>query len=138
MKNTKTILAIVLVVILLFVFVGCDKYPAVTKALEKAGYEYADGTSVLSAVANAALKEYYGDEEVKAVVYTWRKGGTILTLDQGIVIEFKNQKELKEFYDQQSNTIKGAVDDFRESDVCNGNCIIISASKDMIEVFKNA
>lgn len=137
MKKFKAIVAVVLVVVMLFALVGCDKYPAVSKALEKEGYQLADN-SLTAAAVNTLLEEYYGDKEVAAKVYTWRKDGKLLTADQGVVIEFRNQKELKEFYDSQSNTIQGMVDDVMESDICNGNCIIITVSTAMIEVFKKA
>lgn len=140
MKNVKKIVAVLLVAVMLFALVGCDKYPAISKALEKEGYELRDN-SVVGAVWNTALEEFYknqGEEEVKAVVYVWSKGGKLLTSDQGIIIEFRNQKELQEFYEEQSNTIQGAVQDFMESDICNGNCIIITTSSEMVNIFKNA
>lgn len=140
MKNVQKLVAVLLVVVMLFALVGCDKYPAISKALEKEGYELREN-SVIAATWNTVLEEFYrqkGEEEVKAQVYVWAKDGKLLTSDQGIIIEFRNQQELKEFYEEQSNTIQGAVKDFMESDICNGNCIIITASSAMIDIFKNA
>lgn len=140
MNNVKKLVAVLLVAVMLFALVGCDKYPAISKALEKEGYAIREN-SITTAAVNTALEEYYkgkGEEEVKAKVYMWSKGGAVLTADQGIIIEFRNQQELKEFYEEQNNTIQGMVKDVMESDICNGNCLILTSSSAMIEIFKNA
>lgn len=139
MKKSAKVLAIIVALVMLFSLVACDKYPAVSKALEKAGYtQRAD--SVSAAIVNAALESYYkekGESEVKAKVYTWSKGG-LLTTDQGFVIEFKDSAEAKDFYKNSSNALKGLIADASDAGLINGNCLILTTSKDMIEVFKKA
>ncbi|MBR1971594.1 MAG: hypothetical protein IKA18_03370 [Clostridia bacterium] len=139
MKKSIKVLAIVVALIMLFSLVACEKYPAVSAAFEKAGYTQRTN-SISAAVVNSALEAYYkdkGEDEVKAKVYSWSKGG-LLTSDQGFVIEFTNAKEMKEFYEQSSNTLKGLVQDITDAGLMNGNCLLLTTSEAMIEVFKKA
>lgn len=139
MKKFKSIVAVVLVIAMLFSLTACgNKLPAVQKAFEKEGYKL-DESSITAAIFNsiieAATKATQEEgKEPTVKTYVFKKD----FLNVGLVLEFKNSKEMKEFYENSSNTIKGFVKDMSESDLMNGNCMLVSLSKDMYEIFKKA
>ena len=139
MKKFKSIVAVVLAITMVFAMCGCNKMPDVQKAFEADGYEL-NNDSIIAAGLNtfvdiaAKIVADEGEEPEEAVKsYVFTKG-----LKFGLVIEFKNTKDLQKFYMESSESLKGFVKDMSETDFMNENCILISVSSDMYDVFKNA
>lgn len=139
MKNTKSIIAIILVVVMLFSLTACgSKLPAIQKAFETEGYELQEssiGSAIFNSIIEAANKATQEEgKEPTVKVYEFSKS----LFKSGVVLEFKNTSDLKKFYDDSSNTIKGLIKDVAESDFMNSNCILISLDSDMYDIFKKA
>ena len=139
MKKIKSIVTILLAITMVFAFTGCNKMPNIQKAFEADGYTL-DNDSLLAAALNkfseiaaevVAEEGETANEVVKSHVFT--KG-----LKVGLVLEFKTTEDLIKFYTESSDTLKGFIKDMQETDFMNGNCILISISPDMYEIFKNA
>ena len=139
MKKFKSVIAIVLALTMVFALCGCNKLPDIQKAFEAEGYEL-DNNSIIAAGLNkfveiaaevVAEEGETAEEVVKSYVF---KSG----LKFGLVIEFKNTEDLQKFYAESSESLKGFVKDMSETDFMNGNCILISVSSEMYDIFKNA
>ena len=133
----KKIISIILVLCLCLSLTACgNSFGSIQTAMEEDGYVL-DNNSTLSKIADKIAEEM-ADEDGNTSFEThfFQKG--ILGVDSAIVVEFKNNKDLREFITNSSETVKGFLKDASESDYVNGNCIILTLSSNASEIFKNA
>ena len=138
MKNLKRALLIVLAAVSIFTLVSCSSFGKIKSAFKDAGYEYVDVEENASAKTIAAS---YEESEVSCTVHLFKTDGIAGIDVYAVVLEFKSNKEAAEAL-SENNTLTGFIADLQDTDLVNGNCVLIPLSltkaDDMIATFKNA
>lgn len=111
MKKILKLSLLLLTMIMLVNFVACSSFNKVKSALEDAGY------AVVENEENSVSKEAEEDERVTNIhIFTNAQsltGFEVLNVTIVVVIEFKETKELVEYF-QESNILQGIVADIKE------------------------
>ena len=133
-KILTSVLAVALIAVMLFTFVGCSSYSAIKSDFEDAGY-------TLQNADNEPTGEIKTDDGVITyTIHTFKKegegllGGITSALSTAVVWEFSSDKDLAKAM-EASETIKGILKDAQESKMVNGNCILMTINPDAIEIF---
>lgn len=135
MKKTKVIVALVLVVVLAMMLVGCNKMPSIRKAFEKEGYVYSED---MKSLMDSVAAEFEEEEIIVTFHYLYKD----LT-NSVVIIEFKTTEDMEKAL-ADSETLQGMLKDAQKSEYVNGNCVcvpftLLPATADAIlEIFKNA
>ena len=134
-KIIMTLSSIAIILVLSLSLIACSSYGKIEKALEKIGYAKIESSQ------EAEDMEKESDVAVKMYVFS-NKDSLGLTeigkLNTVIVMEFNSTEEMKNYY-EDSNTLKGIVEDVKEDGsakefydslvekgYANGNCLVIS------------
>lgn len=138
MKNTLRLVALMLVMVMsVLMIVSCSgsKYGAIKKSFENAGYTEVEADGDTNTIV-ASLEE--GDLQVTA--HRLEKKGDILTYN-ALVLEFGSDEDLQKAL-ADNETLKGFIKDSQESDIVNGNCILVPLSflkaSEMITIFNES
>lgn len=138
-KLVKIFSVALLVVVLAVAFAGCDKSGSIKKAFESEGYTVttvdADNSGI-STLLGSAL-----DDEQKELLEKYELLLCSKTLPVAIVVKFSSAKEIKDFLtveDSDGNKDTSVYDETKDAGYINGNCYLITLSKDALEIFKNA
>lgn len=128
-KILTSVLAVALIAVMLFTFVGCSSYSAIKSDFEDAGY-------TLQNADNEPTGEIKTDDGVITyTIHTFKKEGGLLSgLTTAIIWEFSSDKDLAKAM-EASETIKGILKDAQESKMVNGNCILMTINPDAVEIF---
>ena len=134
-KIIMALSSIAIILVLSLSLIACSSYGKIEKALEKIGYAKIESSQ------EAEDMEKESDVAVKMYVFS-NKDSLGLTeigkLNTVIVMEFNSTEEMKNYY-EDSNTLKGIVEDVKEDGsakefydslvekgYANGNCLVIS------------
>ena len=138
MKILRRALLITLAAISIFTLVSCSSFGKIKNAFKDAGYEYVDIEENTSAKTIAAS---YEDSEVSCTVHLFKTDGIAGIDVYAVVLEFNSNKEAANAL-SENNTLTGFIKDLQETDLVNGNCVLIPLSltkaEDMVNIFKNA
>lgn len=123
----KKILTVFTLMILAIFLVGCSSIKDIQKNFEKE--EYTLSAKLDSMYENLVSELEEDDIVIKPYLYT--KG-----LKMAILFEFKNTKELEKAI-EDSHTLAGLIADLQQSDLVNGNVLLIPiafTSKDVDDI----
>ena len=135
MKNTLKITALALVLVtVLALLVSCGStFGGIKANFEKHNYELKSSESGKIAA---------DEKELTYTIHTFQKksdggilGGIGSALSTAVVWEFGSNADLTAALDE-SETLKGLMKDAQQSDLVNGNCVLLTLNPDAIKLFK--
>ena len=135
MKTALKIAALALVLVtLVSMLVSCGStFGGIKANFERNSYELKSSESG---------KIEYDGKVLNYTIHTFQKksdggllGGITSALSTAIVWEFGSNADLAEALNQ-NDTLKGLLNDAQQSDLVNGNCVLLTANADAIKLFK--
>ena len=133
-KILTSVLAVALIAVMLFTFVGCSSYSAIKSDFEDAGYTLQDAD-------NEPTGEIKTDDGVITyTIHTFKKegegllGGITSALSTAVVWEFSSDKDLAKAM-ETNEEMKALLADAQESKLVNGNCFLMTINPDAVEIF---
>lgn len=147
MKNLKKVGIGLLTITGLLTMTGCSTIGKIQKAFEKEGYVWKVITS--KAEEKKAANEEEEEDLIDGIYYTYSLtnvfGSDVPDITSyGMIIEFNGNsakdaiKQLKEDEDVDQEELKSLIQAYGDSEITNGNCVLLSGSDKTIEIFKNA
>ena len=136
MKKFVRVLAVALVAVMVLSFVACSStFGGIKSNFEKNGYTYVDAKEdSTSKTITAELEE--GD--ISCTAHLFKTDGAFGVDVYALVLEFKTDKDMKDAM-SESATLKGMIKDAQESQLVNGNCLLVPFSltkaDEMIKIF---
>ena len=143
----KILSAVLVAVMLLTMLVSCGStFTRIKANFEAAGYTYVnqdeDGNSTAKAIAAELEKGelnctvHFFKTETEAGAF----GISLSVPSYCMVLEFSSDKELEKAFDEEgSATLKGLIEDVRQSEFVKDNCVLVSLSltktDEMVEIF---
>lgn len=147
MKTCKRIFAALLVLSCVFLLASCGKFGSIKKNFEDAGYTYVEVADDDEDAKNAlAIVAELEEGEVSCTLHIFKKStvdvGALTLYKFAFVFEFKSDADLqKAFEEDGSNTLKGLIKDFQNSEYVNGNCILLPTlidNNEKLEIFNKS
>lgn len=135
MKTMTRITAVLLLAVMVLSLVACSSFGGIKSNFEKNGYTYVDAKEdSTSKTITAELEE--GD--ISCTAHLFKTDGAFGVDVYALVLEFKTDKDMKDAM-SESATLKGMIKDAQESQLVNGNCLLVPFSltkaDDMIKIF---
>lgn len=131
----KKILLAVLGVFMILSLTGCSSVNKIKKAFEKEEYVWKE--VVINPVESST-------EETVVIDGVYHVYKSLLSVSHGIIIEFNgdNANEVVDYIKENKiisdDTLNSIIKGFTKSPITNGNCMMISLSSEINEIFKNA
>ena len=134
MKTALKAIALSLVVIMsVLMLVSCSSYGGIKKAFEKEGWELVEDSETTKTIKT-------DDGELTVTVHVFKQksesglGGLVSGLLSATVWEFSSDKDLQKALDS-NDEIKALLKDASESDLVNGNCVLMTINPKAVEIF---
>lgn len=159
MKKFARMIAVALLVVMALSLVSCSSsFGSIKSNFEKNGYVYVeddDGNGIFDAftadfeegessctlhVFKAEEKEQSGDKSSLGSLIGSAIDSFVNAVDYCGVIEFKSDKDMQKAL-ADNETLKGLIADAQDSDLVNGNCILITGLiniEEKIEIFNKS
>ncbi len=131
-KAVKIVSMALLLVAVTVMLVSCSSFSKIKRNFEDAGYKVVENDDEANTIT-AELEE----GNISCTAHLFQKKGDVLTYN-ALVLEFKSDEDLNKAL-SESETLKGLVKDLQNSDLVNGNCLLVPLSlvkaDEMISVF---
>lgn len=138
MKNYVKLIAVALVAVMLVAtLVSCvSSFGGIKKNFEKNGYTYVEDTDSEKTAKTITAELEEGD--ISCTAHLFKTDGLFGVDVYALVLEFGSDKDMQEAI-SESGTIKGFISDIQDSELVNGNCILIPVSvtkaEEMTKIF---
>ncbi len=131
-KTVKIVSMALLLVAVMVMLVSCSSFKKIKGNFEDAGYALVENNDEANTIT-AELEE----GNISCTAHLFQKKGDLLTYN-ALVLEFKSDEDLNKAL-SESETLKGLVKDLQDSELVNGNCLLVPLSllkaEEMIEIF---
>ena len=132
-KTVKIVSMALLLVAVMVMLVSCSSFNKIKGNFEDAGYALVENNDEANTIT-AELEE----GNISCTAHLFEKKGDLLTYN-ALVLEFKSDEDLNKAL-SESETLKGLVKDLQNSELVNGNCLLVPLSllkaEEMIDIFK--
>ena len=137
MKKFVRVLAVALVAVMVLSFVACSStFGGIKSNFEKHGYTYVEDADSESTSKTITAELEQGD--ISCTPHLFKTDGFLGVDVYALVLEFGSDKDMQAAM-EESATIQGLIKDAQESQLVNGNCLLIPISltkaDDMIKIF---
>mgnify|MGYP002520514467 CR=1 FL=1 len=137
MKKFARIIAVALLVVMALSLVSCSSsFGSIKSNFEKHGYTYVKDADSESTSKTITAELEQGD--ISCTPHLFKTDGFLGVDVYALVLEFGSDKDMQAAM-EESATIQGLVKDAQESQLVNGNCLLIPISltkaDDMIKIF---
>ena len=142
MKKSVKILALMLVLVMtVTALVSCSKYNAIKADFEEAGYtlqnadnEKTGEIETEDGVITYTIHVFQKEAEDKDNVVGDFIGGILEAASTATVWEFASDKDLAKAMEENAD-IKAILEEAGESDMVNGNCVLMTFNPEAVEIF---
>ena len=132
-KTVKIVSMALLLVAVMVMLVSCSSFKKIKGNFEDAGYTLVENNDEANTIT-AELEE----GNISCTAHLFQKKGDLLTYN-ALILEFKSDEDLNKAL-SESETLKGLVKDLQNSELINGNCLLVPLSllkaEEMIDIFK--
>ena len=132
-KTVKIVSMALLLVAVMVMLVSCSSFKKIKGNFEDAGYTLVENNDEANTIT-AELEE----GNISCTANLFQKKGDLLTYN-ALILEFKSDEDLNKAL-SESETLKGLVKDLQNSELVNGNCLLVPLSllkaEEMIDIFK--
>ena len=132
-KTVKIVSMALLLVAVMVMLVSCSSFKKIKGNFEDAGYTLVENNDEANTIT-AELEE----GNISCTAHLFQKKGDLLTYN-ALILEFKSDEDLNKAL-SESETLKGLVKDLQDSELVNGNCLLVPLSllkaEEMIDIFK--
>lgn len=132
-KMVKIVSMALLLVAVMVMLVSCSSFKKIKGNFEDAGYTLVENNDEANTIT-AELEE----GNISCTAHLFQKKGDLLTYN-ALILEFKSDEDLNKAL-SESETLKGLVKDLQNSELVNGNCLLVPLSllkaEEMIDIFK--
>lgn len=132
-KTVKIVSMALLLVAVMVMLVSCSSFKKIKGNFEDAGYTLVENNDEANTIT-AELEE----GNISCTAHLFQKKGDLLTYN-ALILEFKSDEDLNKAL-SESETLKGLVKDLQNSELVNGNCLLVPLSllkaEEMIDIFK--
>lgn len=132
-KTVKIVSMALLLVAVMVMLVSCSSFKKIKGNFEDAGYTIVENNDEANTIT-AELEE----GNISCTAHLFQKKGDLLTYN-ALILEFKSDEDLNKAL-SESETLKGLVKDLQNSELVNGNCLLVPLSllkaEEMIDIFK--
>ena len=132
-KTVKIVSMALLLVAVMVMLVSCSSFKKIKGNFEDAGYALVENNDEANTIT-AELEE----GNISCTAHLFQKKGDLLTY-HALILEFKSDEDLNKAL-SESETLKGLVKDLQNSELVNGNCLLVPLSllkaEEMIDIFK--
>lgn len=140
----KKLIALALAVVMLLALVSCDKSSAVKKAFEKEGYKVetlnAENEDV-KGILTLLLSEKQMEEVEKYEIFYVSMDGVLNSGKKAVIIKFPAASDVEAFFTVEKDDGSKDTSAYEKAEKdgwINGNCVIMTASPNCLNVFKEA
>lgn len=134
-KAVKIVSMALLLVAVTVMLVSCSSFSKIKRNFEDAGYKVVENDDEANTIT-AELEE--GNVSCTAHLFQKKSEEIGFLTYNALVLEFKSDEDINKAL-SESETLKGLVKDLQNSDLVNGNCLLVPLSlvkaDEMISVF---